>query len=302
VVSIAAIDEQVVEHIESQEKEDIADLVPNPEEAGTCYYVVDCARCKSLIPFKHAPEGEPILRFPTMKVRCFQCRTVHTYSADLVSRRKAAAPSEISRRDQLPDARDGADEASPYQQEDRNVGDSGGREIAECKIDPNSSSLRRAHIAIEPVSGRRVAIFVLSSCFLAAGWVFQLLLNIFYPATLAVHSGARLYGPVMLLDSVFFGTVLFGLTLFIFGAGSLLVDRYGRERDVIRKDVSALLARNAFIQSLPPVKISWEKMVNATSFAQQASRVFSIISSGATTFRAQISRSAKLRLRHYRRS
>jgi hypothetical protein len=173
------VGERVLQHNEASEKSAVADLNSDSEEAGTWYYVVECAKCKALVPFKHAPEGEPILRFPTMQVRCFQCRTVHTYSADLVSRRKAVAPSEISGRDQLPDARDGGDEASPYQQEDRNVGDSGGREIVECKINPDSSPLRRDDIAVEAVSGKRVAIFFLSSCFFATGWVFSFYLTPF---------------------------------------------------------------------------------------------------------------------------
>jgi hypothetical protein len=293
------VKELVQERVEGQEKADTAELPANLEEARTWYYVVDCATCAAVIPFKYAPEDEPILRFPTMRVRCFQCHTHHTYSADLVSRRKAVAPSEISRRGQMPDARDGADEASPHQQDDRNLGASGGREIVECKIDPDSSSLRRAHIGIEPVSGKRVAVFFLSSCFFAAGWVFQLLLNIFYPATLNVHSEPRLYGPALLLDSAFFGTVLFGLTFFIVGTGSLLVDRYGCMRDVLRKDVSVLPERNAFIQSLPLVTISLDRMAKAISFAQQASRVLSTFSSRAATIRTQIGQSAKLRLKQY---
>jgi hypothetical protein len=56
------INERVQEKVEGQEKVDIADLAANSEEAGTWYYVVDCATCKAIIPFKHAPEDEPILR------------------------------------------------------------------------------------------------------------------------------------------------------------------------------------------------------------------------------------------------
>jgi hypothetical protein len=167
------VSERVLEHNEASEKLTVADLNSESEEVGTWYYVVDCAKCKALIPFKHAPEGEPGLRFPKMNVRCFQCCTAHKYSADLVSRRKAGAPSKISGRDRLPDARDSADEESPYQQEDRNVGDAGGHEIVECKINPDSSPLRRNDIAAEAVSGKRVAIFFLSSCFFATGWVFS---------------------------------------------------------------------------------------------------------------------------------
>jgi hypothetical protein len=108
------INELAQKHVEAQERVEIADPAANPDEAGTWYYVVDCATCNAVIPFKHAPEGEPILRFPTMGVRYFRCRTVHTYVADLVSHRKAVAPRESFKRDEPADARDGADEASPY--------------------------------------------------------------------------------------------------------------------------------------------------------------------------------------------
>jgi hypothetical protein len=77
-------------------------MTANLEEAGTWYYVVDCATCKALIPFKHAPEDEPVVRFPTMRVRCFQCHTDHTYAADLISHRKAVAPPGIFNADQQP--------------------------------------------------------------------------------------------------------------------------------------------------------------------------------------------------------
>jgi hypothetical protein len=135
--------------------------------------------------------------------------------------------------------------------------------------------------------------------FFATGSISQILLNIFYPATLAAHNEPRMYGPAMLLDSVFFDTVLFGLTLFVFGTSSLLVHRYGR-RDLHRKDVSMLLATNAFIRALPSVIISWTKIAKDTSFAQQANRLLSTVSSGAATIRAQIRQGAKLRLKQYR--
>jgi hypothetical protein len=82
------VKELAQEHVEGQEKADTAELPANLEEAGTWYYVVDCATCTAIIPFKYAPEDEPILRFPTMRVRCFQCHTDHTYAADLVSHRR----------------------------------------------------------------------------------------------------------------------------------------------------------------------------------------------------------------------
>src|SRR5580704_9680371 len=50
----------VQEQVEGQEKFDLAALAANLEEAGTWYYVVDCATCKTVIPFKHAPEDEQI--------------------------------------------------------------------------------------------------------------------------------------------------------------------------------------------------------------------------------------------------
>ena len=70
------INDLVQEHIEGQEKVDLVALAANLEEAATWFYVVDCATCKAVIPFKHAPEGEPIVCFPTMTVRCFQCHSI----------------------------------------------------------------------------------------------------------------------------------------------------------------------------------------------------------------------------------
>jgi hypothetical protein len=87
-------------------------MTANVEEAGTWYYVVDCAICKALVPFKHAPEDEPIVRFPTMWVRCFRCHTNHTYASDLISRRKTAVPPEIFKRDR-PAGDGGGDNSKP---------------------------------------------------------------------------------------------------------------------------------------------------------------------------------------------
>jgi hypothetical protein len=75
----------------------LASMTANLEEAGTWYYVVDCAICNAVVPFKHAPEDEPIVRFPTMRVRCFHCHTDHTYASDLISRRKTAAHAKFSK-------------------------------------------------------------------------------------------------------------------------------------------------------------------------------------------------------------
>jgi hypothetical protein len=199
----------------------LAGMTANLEEAGTWYYVVDCAICKAVVPFKHAHEDEPIVRFPTMRVRCFHCHTDHTYAADLISRRKTAAPREIFRRDRPPShAGDGDREASRDRQEDRGVGASGGRVILNREIDP---------------SGKRATIFFLSSCLFAAGWVSQLALDIFYPARLAVPNELRLSDPAMLLESAFFGTVLFGLVLFIFGIGSFFVEAFGFGRRLTKR-------------------------------------------------------------------
>jgi hypothetical protein len=63
------INDLIQKHVEGQEKIDIADLAANLEEAGTWYYVVDCATCKAVIPFKHPLEDEPIVRFPTSSSR-----------------------------------------------------------------------------------------------------------------------------------------------------------------------------------------------------------------------------------------
>ena len=51
-------------------------MTANLEEAGTWYYVVDCAICKAVVPFKHAHEDDQIVRFPTMRVRCFHCTQI----------------------------------------------------------------------------------------------------------------------------------------------------------------------------------------------------------------------------------
>jgi hypothetical protein len=49
------INERVQEHIEGQEKANIADLAANVEQAGTWYYVVDCATCRAVIPSSTRP-------------------------------------------------------------------------------------------------------------------------------------------------------------------------------------------------------------------------------------------------------
>jgi hypothetical protein len=295
------ISKPALEPNERQEKVGVGDLVPNSEESGTWYYVVDCATCKAAIPFKHAPEGEPILRFPTMRVRCFQCRAVHAYVTDLVSHRKAVAPREISKRDQPDDAHDKAREASRHRQEDCSDGEVVGREVVECKIEPDTPSLLQwANGVIAAVSGKRGTIFFLASCLFVIGLSFQLALNIFYPVRHAIFNDAHSYGPVVLLDGAYLGAILCGLALFIFGTGSFLVDACGLKRNVFRKVVLALVTGNAFKWSLMMRINSSAKAANVTSLALQAKIAFSLMVLRAATFRSLIKRSAKLQLRHYR--
>jgi hypothetical protein len=73
-------------------------MTANLEEAGTWYYVVDCAICKAVVPFKHAHQDDPIVRFPTMRVRCFHCHTDRAYAADLISRRNGIPPRNFQKR------------------------------------------------------------------------------------------------------------------------------------------------------------------------------------------------------------
>jgi hypothetical protein len=236
------IHDLVQEQVEGQEKFDLVVSAANLEEARTWYYVVDCTMCKAIIPFKHAPEDEEILSFPTMRVRCLHCHADHTYAPDLISHRKAAAPSESFKDRPSFDAGGGDREASPDQQEDRGVGDSGGRVVLDREIAPLSSSLRRDNIVIAAVSGKRSAIFFFSSCFFAAGWVSQFALDIVYPVPLTVLGGLRSSGLAMLLGTAYFGTVLLGLMLFILGMGSLFVEPWGFKRKVeecVRKMVSS---------------------------------------------------------------
>jgi hypothetical protein len=290
-----------VEPNAAQGKVEVGDLVPNSEEGGTWYYVVDCAACKATIPFKHAPEGEPILRFPTMRVRCFQCRAVLAYAADLVSHRKAVAPRGIPKRDQPDDAHDKAQEASWHRQEDRSDGYTVGRGVVECKIEPAPSSLlQRANGMIAAVSGKGGTIFFLASSLFAIGLNCQLALNIFYPVPNAVVNQAHSYSLARLLDSGYFGAILCGLAFFIFGIGCFIADSYGFQRNVFRKKVVALVTGDAFKQSLMRRINSSAKAASVTSLALQAKRAFSLMVLRAATFRSLIKRSARLQLGHYR--
>jgi hypothetical protein len=284
-----------------QGKVEVGDLVLNSEKAGTWYYVVDCAACKATIPFKHAPEGEPILRFPTMRVRCFQCRAVHAYAADLVSHRKSVAPRAISERDRLDDAHNKARETSSHRQEDRSDGYTVGRGVVECKIEPAPPSLlQRANGVIAAVSGKGGTIFFLASSFFAIGLNFQLALNIFYPIPNVVINQSHSYSPAGLLGGVYFGATLCGLALFTFGIGCFVADSYGLQRNVFRKEVVAFVTGDAFKQSLMRRINSSAKAVSVTSLALQAKRAFSLMVFRVATFWSLIRRSARLQLRHYR--
>ena len=234
------INDVVQKDVAGQGQADRVALAATLEEAGAWYYVVDCATCKAVVPFKYAPEGEPIVCFPTMNVRCFQCHTDHTYAADLISHRKAAAPCGIFKRDRPPShASNGDREASRDRQGDLGAGDSGGRVIIERNIDPISASSQWKNILNVVVSGRRATIFFLSSCFFAAGWVSHVALDIFYPALLELRSS----GPAMLLGIAFFGTVLLGLALFVYGSGSYFVEAFGFERRLIKRGPARIDSR-----------------------------------------------------------
>jgi hypothetical protein len=174
------IDDLLNERLDGQGRVDLVASVPDLEESGTWYYVVDCATCKTAVPFKHAPEGEPLVCFPTMGVRCFRCHAVHTYVADLISRRESAAPRRICTGDRPPsDAGGGGGEASGGGQEDRRVEDSGERVIPDREVDPVSSSLQCDNSLIGAASGKGATIFFLSSSFFAAGWTLHLALDFF---------------------------------------------------------------------------------------------------------------------------
>jgi hypothetical protein len=226
------------EHVEGKENIDVAEL----EDAGTWYYVVDCATCKAVIPFKHAPEDEPILRFPTMAVRCFQCHTGHRYAPDLISHRKTAAPHWNCDGHQQPSHwGDSVREEPQDRQEDRSEGDSGVHVIIDRELHPISSSLRRDNTLNAVVSGTRTTIFFFSSCFFAAGWASQLAFDVFYPAALEWHSSAL----AMLLRIAFFGPVFFGLALFTFAIASFFVEAFGFKRGSIKCGFARINSRVA---------------------------------------------------------
>jgi hypothetical protein len=111
------------------------------------------------------------------------------------------------------------------------AGGSKGRLVLECEIDPVSCSLQRDNVVIAATSRYRATLFFLSSCFFAVGWVSQLALDIFYSVPLAVLGELRSTGPAVLLSIGYFGTVLFGLVLLIFGTGSYFVEVGGFKRN-----------------------------------------------------------------------
>jgi hypothetical protein len=207
--------------MEDLEQVALSSVTANLEEAATWYYVVDCATCKAVIPFKYAPEDEPILLFPTMRVRCFHCHRHHTYAPEFISHRKAAAP--CLNGDQRPfDASDGNRETARDRQEDRDEERSGGSGIAEPKIAPIRALSRGKDILNVALSGKRAAIFFLSSCLFAAESLSQLAFDFFYPVPLELRSS----GPIALTQASFFGTVFLGLALFIFGIASVVVEAF----------------------------------------------------------------------------
>jgi hypothetical protein len=244
------------EHIDGQENIDVAEL----EDAGTWYYVVDCATCKAVIPFKYAREDEPILRFPTMMVRCFCCRADHTYAPDLISRRKTAAPRWNFNGHQQPShPSDGSQEAARNRQEDRSEGDSGVHVIIDRAIHhPVSSSSQRDNILNVAVSGRRPTIFFLSSCFFAAGWASHLALDLLCPAAFERDSS----GLAMLPGIAFFGPALLGLVLFIFAIGSSFVEVFGFERRQINRGFArtASLIPSLVVHATSTLKLFLSKM------------------------------------------
>jgi hypothetical protein len=110
--------------------------------------------------------------------------------------------------------------------------------IIERNIDFISASSEWKNILNVVVSGRRATIFFLSSCFFAAGWVSHVALDIFYPALLESRSSA----PAMLLGIAFFGTVLLGLALFVYGSGSYFVEAFGFERRLIKRGPARIVS------------------------------------------------------------
>jgi hypothetical protein len=225
------INDVLQQGVAEQEKVNVSAFAAHLEEDSTWFYVIDCLTCKAVVPFKHAPEDEPIVPFPAMNVRCFHCHTDHTYAADLISRRRAAAPVVMFEGDRpSSDEGDGDREASPDRKDDCGEGGSGVRVILDRAIIPISSSLRRNNILNVAVSEKTATIFFLSSCFFAAGWVSQLVSYILYPPPVAVLNELCLSGQTGLLGPAFFRTVLPGLALFLFGIGSLLVESFAFKR------------------------------------------------------------------------
>jgi len=117
--------------------------------------------------------------------------------------------------------------------------------ILDREIDSISASLRCNNILNVAASRKRATIFFLSSCFFAAGWVSQLALDIFYRTPLATVNELRSSAPAMLLETAFFGTVLLGLALFVFGSGSFFVEAFGFKRRLIKRGFARIDSRIA---------------------------------------------------------
>ena len=89
------------------------------------------------------------------------------------------------------------------------------------------------------LGGKRPMIFFLSSCFFAAGWVSQLALGFFYPGPLESS------GPVMLMGTALFGSVMLGLILFMFGIGSLFIEEFDFKRALVTRGFARINFRTA---------------------------------------------------------
>jgi hypothetical protein len=103
---------------------------------------------------------------------------------------------------------------------------------------------------IAAVSGKRATIFFLSSCFFTAGWVSQLALYIFY-------NESRSSGPTVLLGTAYFGTVLLGLVLFIFGAGSFFVEACDLKRNIDKFVLKPSSSRLAALRGAAQTFLNW---------------------------------------------
>ena len=95
--------------------------------------------------------------------------------------------------------------------------------IIEAKILLIRALSRGKNILNVAVGGKRAAIFFLSSCLFAAGWLSQLAFDFFYP------------GSISPTRTAFVGTVFLGLVLFGFGMGSVFIEAFGFKRKSIKR-------------------------------------------------------------------